>query len=457
MKHDSCTVLVLGGGPGGYVCALRAAQFGLDTVLVEAAALGGTCLNVGCIPSKALIHAAAEMDVARANAADNPLGISASAPSIDLARTQVWKSGIVARLTGGVGALLKRAKVRVVQGRATVLDGKTVDVATPEGPIRLRTANLVIATGSVSQELPNLPVGGAILSSSEALALDQVPATMAVVGGGYIGLEIGTAMASFGARVTVVEVAARILPQYDAELTRPVVSRLGHLGVKVLTDTRAEGYADGRLRVVSAESSQEIEADKVLVAVGRRPNTRGFGLEDLALDMQGDVIAVDERCRTAMEGVFAIGDVTGDPMLAHRAMAQGRIAAEVIAGQPSVWDHRAVPAVCFTDPEVVSVGHLPGDVPEAAVARFPLAANGRALSLGREDGFIRILHDRQSGVIHGIQATGPGVAELSGEFALAIEMGSTLTDLTATIHAHPTLGEALPEAALVGAGMGLHI
>lgn len=457
MKRESCKVLILGAGPGGYVAAIRAGQMGLDTIVVEAGAPGGTCLNVGCIPSKALIHAAEEFAIARHLAGGNALGIRTAAPQIDLAQTIAWKDGIVKRLTGGVAGLMKKARVRVIHGHGRILDGKTVEVETAEGPVQVRTEALVIATGSRPQNIGALPFGGAILSSTEILSLTEVPRRLAVVGGGYIGLEIGTAMAKLGAEVTVVEAAPQILPQYDADLTKPVARRLAALGVTVLTHAKASGFADGLVTVETAEGSRTLPADKVLVTVGRAPVTDDFGLEGLGLTMQGRFIAVDDRCQTSMRGVYAIGDVTGDPMLAHRAMAQGTLVAEVIAGHALSWDKRAIPAVCFTDPEIVTVGSLPKVRPEAAVAVFPFVGNGRSMTLERDDGFVRIVHDRDSGLIHGIQAVGAGVAEMAGQFSLALEMAATLTDIADTIHAHPTLGETIQEAAMKGLGRALHL
>lgn len=457
MKRETCKVLIIGAGPGGYVCAIRAAQLGLETVVIEARAAGGTCLNVGCIPSKALIHAANEFHAARHLAGENPFGITTSTPAIDLGRTTDWKDGIVARLTGGVAGLLRKAKVRVIEGQARILDGKTVEVETAEGAVRLRTEHLVIATGSRPQALSALPFGGDILSSTEALSLRQVPGRLAIVGGGYIGLEIGTAMAKLGAQVTIIEAGPRILPQYDADLTKPVAARLTAFGVTVLTGARAEAFAGGVLSVTTAEGSREVAADKVLVTAGRVPVVSGFGLEELHLDRRGPFIAVDAQCRTSMRGVWAIGDVTGDPMLAHRAMAQGDLVAEAIAGKKVSWDKRAMPAVCFTDPEIVTLGAMPGTVPGAEVAVFPFAGNGRSLTLERGDGFVRVVCEPSTGLVLGLQAVGAGVSELAGEFALALEMAATLTDLAATIHAHPTLGETVQEAALKGLGRALHI
>ncbi|MFV0382848.1 dihydrolipoyl dehydrogenase [Paracoccus sp. (in: a-proteobacteria)] len=457
MRHEACKLLVIGAGPGGYVCAIRAGQAGLDTIVVDEGRPGGTCLNVGCIPSKALIHAADEFHIAAGLSRPNALGITTAPPAIDLGQTVAWKDGIVARLTGGVGALLKKAAVRVIAGRAVIVDGKTVEVAGPDGPLRIAAERIVIATGSRPQELPALPFGGDILSSTEALSLDRVPDRLAVVGGGYIGLEIGTAMAKLGAQVTVVEAAARILPQYDAELTQPVLRRLATLGVTVLTRARAASFSRGSLAVTMGDEPRDIPADKVLVAVGRAPVTDGFGLKELGLTMNGRYLAIDDRCQTSMRGVYAIGDVTGDPMLAHRAMAQGALVAGILSGSAARWDKRAIPAVCYTDPEIVTVGKLPGNAPDEETALFPFAGNGRAMTLGRDDGFVRIVFRKSSGLVTGIQAVGPGVSELAGEFALALEMAATLTDIAETIHAHPTLGETVQEATMKARGQALHI
>ncbi len=329
MTDLSCKLLVVGAGPGGYVCAIRAGQLGIDTMVVEADRFGGTCLNVGCIPSKALIHAADEFHKLTAFAENMAMGISASSPSINFARTIEWKDGIVARLNGGVGALLKKAKVRTVHGTARFLDGKTVSVTSADGERRIRAESIVIATGSAPVELPLMPFGGNVISSTEALALADVPGRLAVVGGGYIGLEIGTALAKLGSTVTVVEAESEILPQYDAELTRPVVKRLAALGIDVMTGSRAIGLSGEALEIESgAGDKTSIVVDTVLVSVGRRPRTKGVGLEELSLTMADQFVHIDDRCQTSMRGVYAIGDVTGEPMLAHRAMHQGEMVAE---------------------------------------------------------------------------------------------------------------------------------
>ncbi|RST87137.1 dihydrolipoyl dehydrogenase [Aquibium carbonis] len=465
MIDITCQLLVIGAGPGGYVCAIRAGQLGLDTVIVEAGKPGGTCLNVGCIPSKAMIHAADEFARLGAFAGGiSPLGITAASPAIDLAKTIEWKDGIVRRLTGGVSGLLKKAGVKQVDGWARIHDGKTVVVETSTGPQRIVADTVVIATGSEAVELPGLPLGGNVISSTEALALTSVPERMAVVGAGYIGLELGTAFAKLGAKVTILEAADRILPLWDAELTKPVARRLEKLGIEVRTGARADRYAasSGTLAFLDAAGeSRTIDADKVLVTVGRRPATHGWGLEELDLTMEGRAIAIDEHCRTSMRGVYAIGDVTGEPMLAHRAMAQGEMVAEIAAGHRRAWDSRAIPAICFTDPEIVSVGLSPADAEKAGLdtrtGTFPLQANGRAMTLERDDGFVRIVARAGDNVILGIQATGVQVSELASSFAYAIEMGARLEDIAATIHAHPTMGEAVQEAAMRGLGHALHI
>ncbi|MGE5151486.1 MAG: FAD-dependent oxidoreductase, partial [Rhodospirillaceae bacterium] len=332
MAEISAKVLVVGGGPGGYVTAIRAGQLGLDVVLVEQdgreGGLGGTCLNVGCIPSKAIIHAADAFHHAREQATSAPFGVRVGKPTVDFARTVDWKDGIVGRLTSGVGALLKRHKVKIIHGHAEMLDGKTCRVDADTGPQTVRAEHVVLATGSESASLPALPFGGPVISSTDALSLPAVPERLAVVGAGYIGLELGTAFAKLGSKVTVVEAEDRILPAYDAELTRPVARRLKALGVEVLTGAKASGLSDdGKMLRVSQRggAARDIPADKILVATGRRARTTGLGLDRLDLTMNGAFVRIDERCATSMYNVWAVGDLTGEPMLAHRAMAQGEM------------------------------------------------------------------------------------------------------------------------------------
>lgn len=464
MKEIVCKLLVIGAGPGGYVCAIRAGQLGVDTVIVESGRAGGTCLNIGCIPSKALIHAAEEFDRVRHMASANALGISVGPAKLDLAQTVRWKDGIVGRLNSGVLGLLRKSKVKIVHGPARFRDGKTVEVETETGTQLIRAETVVIATGSEPVELPFLPFGGPVISSTEALSLTDVPQRLVVVGGGYIGLELGTAFAKMGAEVTVVEATAQILPQYDAELVRPVAKRLADLGVNVLTDTKAKGLAEGRdaLLIETADGSQQsLPADRILVTVGRRPRTQGWGLEELDLDRSGRFIRIDERCRTSMRGVYAIGDVTGEPMLAHRAMAQGEMVAEIVAGRKRSWDKRAIPAVCFTDPEIVTAGLSPDEARtqgyEVRIGQFPFTANGRAMTTEDEDGFVRVVARTDTNLVLGLQAVGAGISELSSTFSLALEMGARLEDIAGTIHAHPTRSEGLQETALKALGHALHI
>src|SRR5882672_4900492 len=464
MADINAKVLVVGGGPGGYVAAIRAGQLGLDVVLAEQGGndggLGGTCLNVGCIPSKALIHAADAFHHAVEQSRTAPLGIRVEHPTIDFPRTIEWKDGVVGRLTSGVGALLKRHRVKILQGHAEMVDGKSCRIETDTGPQVVHAEHVVLATGSVPASLPTLPFGGKVISSTEALSLSAVPERLAVVGAGYIGLELGMAFAKLGSKVTVIEAEDRILPIYDAELVRPVVRRLKVLGIEVLTDTRAAGLSEDGLAIEGA-AARTIAADKILVATGRRARLEGFGLERLDLTMNGPFVQIDERCATSMRNVWAVGDLTGEPMLAHRAMAQGAVVAELIAGHRRVFDGAVIPAVCFTDPEIVTVGLSPDEARmaghEAHTALFPFQANGRALTLGAEDGFVRVTARADNHLLLGIAAVGAGVSELVTAFGLALEMGARLEDVGGTIHAHPTLGEAFHEASLRALGEALHI
>ena len=464
METINTTLLIIGGGPGGYVAGIRAGQLGIPAIVVEGANPGGTCLNVGCIPSKALIHAADEFHKAATYAAqESPLGITVDSARIDLARTVAWKDGIVKRLTGGVGALLKKQGVRVVHGWARVLDGKTVEVeADGQETVHIRCEHLLLASGSQAVELPFMPFGGPVISSTEALAQDSVPRRLVVVGAGYIGLELGTAYRKLGSQVTVVEAAERILPAYDADLVKPVARSLERLGVELRLATSVLGMEGERVKVRDASGVEAyLEADKVLVAVGRKPATTGWGLENLMLDMAGRAIKVDEQCRTSMRNVWAIGDLTGEPMLAHRAMAQGEMVAEIIAGKRRWFQPAAIPAVCYTDPEIVVAGMSPSETQAAGIdaiqASFPFSANGRAMTIEGTDGFVRVVARKDNHLILGWQAVGVGVSELAAGFTQSIELGAQLEDVARTIHAHPTLGEAVQEAALRALGHALHI
>ncbi|ELQ16653.1 dihydrolipoamide dehydrogenase [Pseudomonas fluorescens BRIP34879] len=452
------TLLIIGGGPGGYVAAIRAGQLGIPTLLVEGQALGGTCLNIGCIPSKALIHVAEQFQHTEHHSQGSALGIEVAAPTLNIQKSVEWKDAIVDRLTTGVAALLKKHKVQVIHGWARVVDGKTVEV----GDQRIQCEHLLLATGSKSVNLPMLPMGGPIISSTEALSPTQVPKRLIVVGGGYIGLELGIAYRKLGADVSVVEAQDRILPAYDAELTQPVNESLKQLGVRLYLKHSVIGFADDKLQVRDPNGDTlSLETDQVLVAVGRIPNTRGWNLEALNLDMNGAAIKIDSRCQTSMRNVYAIGDLSGEPMLAHRAMAQGEMVAELISGKAREFNPAAIPAVCFTDPELVVVGKTPEQAMAAGldciVASFPFAANGRAMTLASKSGFVRVVARRDNHLIVGWQAVGVGVSELSTAFGLSLEMGARLEDVAGTIHAHPTLGEAVQEAALRALGHALHL
>jgi dihydrolipoamide dehydrogenase len=461
-------LLVIGGGPGGYIAAIRAAQLGVSTVLVEGEYLGGTCLNIGCIPSKALIHVADEFKKATHHGPDSALGIRATPPTLDAAQAVRWKDGVVRRLTGGVASLLRKHGAQVINGWAEIIDGKTVEIraqrAGGEQTRRITCEHLLLAPGSAPVALPSLPFGGRVISSTEALSPAGIPRQLVVVGAGYIGLELGIAYRKLGADVTIVEALAQVLPTYDAELVRPVAASLRRLGVTVHLGCTVLGLTssgDG-VRMRDAQGAEhELAADQVLVAVGRRPRTEGWGLERLQLDMDGRFVKVDAECRTSMRNVWAIGDVTGEPMLAHRASAQGAMVAEIVGGARRRFEPAAIPAVVFTDPEVVTAGRSPDDAARAGIdcihAHFPFSANARALTLESGEGFVRVVARRDNHLIVGWQAVGPDVSELAAAFVQSIEMGARLEDVAGTIHAHPTLGEAVQEAAMRALGHSLNV
>jgi dihydrolipoyl dehydrogenase len=464
MQTLSTTLLVIGGGPGGYVAAIRAGKLGVPTTLVEGEVLGGTCLNVGCIPSKALIHAASEFAKASGYARGSPLGIHVGAPTIDVARTVRWKDEIVGRLTSGVAALLKKSGAHVVEGWARVVDGKTVDVSGGSEALRIRCEHLLLATGSREIALAAMPFGDSVVSSTAALSPPALPRRLVVVGAGYIGLELGIAYRKLGVDVAVVEALDRVLPAYDEELTKPVGAALRRLGIDVHLGCTVEGLsgAGGAVRVRDRDGHETLlPTDRVLVAVGRRPRTEGWGLESLMLDMNGRAVRIDDQCRTSMRNVWAIGDLTGEPMLAHRAMAQGEMVAEIVAGERRRFTPAAIPAICFTDPEVVAVGLSPSEAAAARIdsidAAFPFAANGRAMTIETTEGFVRVVARRDDHRIIGWHAVGGSVSELAAAFSQSIEMGARLEDVAHTIHAHPTLGEAVQEAALRALGQALHV
>ena len=461
-------VLVVGGGPGGYVAAIRCGQLGLKTTIVEADRLGGTCLIRGCIPSKALIHVAGKFEAMREHVGAGKLGIKLdSPPQFDLGGAVDWKETVVDRLNGGVAALLKKAKVRVVHGKAVFSDAKNCTVATPEGEVAISAEHVILATGSVVAGIPSIPYGEHVMSSTEALLQRDMPKRLVVIGAGYIGMELGIAYAKMGSEVVFVEALDRILTLFDRPLVKPVEAWLKQHKVAVHLSTKAIGLvedANGRaLEVEAADGTrQRLACDKVLVAVGRRPATQGWGLEKMAIDMNGPFVKVDDQCRTSMRNVWAIGDLIGEPMLAHKASAQGEMVAELIAGHRRSFNPVAIAAVCFTEPELVGAGLSPDEAKakgiEVVVGQFPFAANGRSLAMqaGTDGGFVRVTARADNHLVIGIHAVGAHVSELSGEFALALEMGARLEDLSGTIHVHPTMTETLPEAALAALGHAIH-
>ncbi|MDI3299307.1 MAG: dihydrolipoyl dehydrogenase [Bacillota bacterium] len=474
-NRESTDLLVVGGGPGGYVAAIRAAQLGLGVTLVEAGEVGGVCLNEGCIPSKALISAADLF--ARAREAGG-MGLLFGEARVDLERLQAWKEGVVRQLTRGVRQLLEGNGVRLVRGRARLAGAGRArveplpggDGATPAAGGEIAFRQAILATGSRPAGLDVLPFDGDwVLDASGALALRELPGELVVVGGGYIGIELGTVYAKLGSRVTVVEALPEILTGVDRGLVAVVERRLRQLGVTVHKgasllggEPPAAGARQGRVAVRLADGRElALPAEKVLVSVGRRPNSEELGLESvgLAADAKG-FLAVDEQRRTRVPGLFAVGDLTGGPLLAHKASHEGIVAAEAAAGRRTAFEPRAIPAVIFSDPEIATAGLGEEEARrqgiEPLAARFNFAANGRALGEGRGEGFVQLVADKADHTLVGAQIVGPDASSLIGEAVLAIEMGATLEDLALTIHAHPTLPEAIMEAAGVGLGQPVH-
>lgn len=459
-------VLVIGGGPGGYVAAIRAGQLGLDTTLVEADQVGGVCLNRGCIPSKALISAS---DVAHEAANAEELGITAD-PSVDLGRMVEWKQGVVDKLTGGVEHLLEANGVTVMSGRAEFADedrARVVSQGEGEGAETVEFEHAILATGSRPIEIPGFEYGeGPVIDSAAALELDEVPDRLVVVGAGYIGMELSTVFAKLGSDVTVVEMLDDVLPGYESDVARYVKRRADGLGIDFHFGQRAsewQGTDDGYVCITEDEDGTTYEhpADTVLVAVGRAPVTDTLNLDAVDLEPNEDgFLETDDQCRTAVEHVFAVGDVAGEPMLAHKAMYEGEVAAEVIDGEPVGLDAQAIPAAVFTDPEIATVGLTEAEAAEAGyeplVGRFQLGASGRALTTNHAEGFVRVVADAESHFLVGAQIVGPEASELVAELALAIEMGARLEDVAGTVHTHPTLAESTREATLAALGRAVH-
>lgn len=455
--------IVIGAGPGGYVAAIRAAQLGQKVTVVEKGELGGVCLNVGCIPSKALINAAHKYESAKHS---EDIGIFAENVRVDFSKVQAWKQSVVKKLTGGVAGLLKGNKVEVVKGEAYFVDANTIRVMDEKSAQTYTFKNIIIATGSRPIELPSFKFSKRVIDSTGALNLPEIPKKLVVVGGGYIGSELGTAYANFGTEVTILEGADDILMGFEKQMTALVKKSLKRKGAKIVTKAMAKGVEETENGVVVTYEvngkEEKIEADYVLVTVGRRPNTDELGLEQVGIEMtERGLIKVDKQCRTNIPNIYAIGDIVEGPPLAHKASYEGKVAAEAISGHPSEVDYLAIPAVCFTDPELATVGYTEeqakGEGIEVVAAKFPFAANGRSLALNNSEGFLKLITRKEDGLVIGGQIAGPGASDMIAEIGLAIEAGVTAEDIAMTIHAHPTLGEITMEAAEVALGTPIHI
>ena len=445
-------VAVVGGGPGGYSAAFRCAELGLETVVIDAGKrLGGACLFEGCIPSKALLHVAALIeDAERAR----ELGVDFGEPRVSLDPLRKWKSErVIGRLARGLASVAKARSVDVIGGRAVFESSRELRVEGDE-PQKVRFKHAIVATGSAPARLPGLSVAGdRVIDSTAALELAEIPERLLVIGGGYIGLELGQVYAALGSQVTLVEMTDGLLPGVDKALVQPLARRCEKLFSKILLGTKVTSLSEKGSAVEARFGADDVQTfDRVLVAVGRHPASAGLGLEHTraGVDARG-FVTVDERCRTVDPAIYAVGDVTGEPMLAHRAMRQGKVAAEVIAGRPAAFDNVVVPAVVFTDPEVAWCGLTESEAARdgraVKIAKREWAASGRALTLGRSDGLTKIIADADTGRVLGVGIVGPGAGELIAEGALAVETAMTVEDLAATIHTHPTLSETLMEAA----------
>lgn len=459
-------VIVLGGGPGGYPCAIRLGQLGLEVACVEEEEYGGVCLNWGCIPSKALISTAHLYHKAQ-NGADQ--GLMVQSVAIDAERMQRWKDGIVKKLTGGVRTLLKGNGAEIVEGRGKLLDANRVEV-TKNGKTEVLTAkSIVIATGSATIQIPGFEFDGkTVIGAREAVSLSQIPRRLCVIGGGVIGLELGMVYQAFGSELSVVELTPNLLPGTDPDCVKLVERGITKRGGKILKQAKAERFernTDGSLTLhvgLSAGGSERIDCDVLLVAVGMRPRSRGIGLEEVGvtIDPRG-FVPTDQNCRTNIPNIYAIGDVSGPPMLAHKATKEGEVCAEVIAGKPSAKDWVTVPGIIFTEPEIATVGLTEAQAKEQGfdvkVGKFPFAALARAMSIRETDGFVKFVTDKETRRVLGIHIVGPAASDLISEAALALEMVATADDVAMTIHPHPTLGEALMEAAAHSLGHAIHI
>jgi len=467
-KELRADAVVIGSGPGGYVCGIRLGQLGVKTIVVEKESPGGVCLNVGCIPSKALIHAAKTFEKLSKS---ESMGIKISGtPKVDMEQMQTWKGGIVKKLTGGVKQLLKANGTQFVMGTARLAKGSggahRVIVEGKDGETTIVAKNVVLATGSRPIVIPGFDIDQKkVIDSSGALALTSVPKRMVVIGGGYIGLELGTVYAKLGTEVTVVEALDSLLSGMDRDCVKVVARKLKKMGVDVKLNTLAKGWKkSGKAMSVTVEGKggeESIATDVVLVSVGRRPNSENLGLEKLGVTTERGFVSVDDKLATNVPGIYAIGDLCGGMLLAHKASKEAEVVAEVIAGHNAAMDVRTIPAVVFTDPEVASSGMTEEEASAAGhelkVGKFPFAALGRAMSVNDTDGFAKVVADAQSNEILGWHIVGNGASDLISEGALALEMGAELYDMSLTVHPHPTLSEALMEASAAALGEAVHV
>ena len=457
--------LVIGAGPGGYVAGIRLGQLKKKAIVVERDKPGGICLNVGCIPSKALINASKTYDKIKNHGAE--IGLYADNVRVDMGKMQSWKGEVVSKLTGGVRTLLKANGCDYRTGTAKLVSKNTVEVTDAAGVVTtIQADSIIIATGSRPIEIPGFKFDGQrIVDSTGALDFTTVPERFIVVGGGYIGIEIGTLYAKLGSKVTIVEALPTILAGNDPEIIQLVTRKLKKLGVEIMTGAKAKSWteASGRAAVTLEVEGRDVtlEADKVLVAVGRRPNSEGLGLEAVGVKIDKGFVPVDKQLRTNVPGIYAIGDVAGQPMLAHKASKEAEVAAEVIAGHRAEMDVRCIPAVIFSDPEVATAGISAEEGTrrgrKVKVGKFPFAALGRAIANADTDGFVKVVIDAQTKEVLGIHVVGNGASDVIAEAALAIEMGALAEDIALTIHAHPTLPEAIMEAAKASLGEAIHI
>ena len=455
--------LVVGAGPGGYVAAIRAAQTGQKVTVVERGALGGVCLNVGCIPSKALISVGHRFEQAKHS---DDMGVVASEVKLDWAKAQAFKDSVVSKLVGGVEGLLKGNKVDIVKGEAYFVDANTVRVIDGDKAQTYTFKNAILATGSRPVEIPTFKFTERVINSTGALSLPEVPEKLVVIGGGYIGTELGSAYANLGSQVTIIEGGKDILAGFEKQMTQVVKKGLKKKGVEVVVGASAKGVEENENGVVvtyeAGGEEKTVEANYVLVTVGRRPNTDEMGLEEIGIKFaERGLLEVDKQCRTSVPNIYAIGDIVAGPQLAHKASYEGKVAAEAIAGEKSIVDYLAIPAVCFTDPELATVGYSEDQAKaegiEVKAAKFPFAANGRALALNQTEGFVKLVARKEDGLLIGAQIVGAGASDMIAEMGLAIEGGMTAEDVALTIHAHPTLGEITMEAAEVLLGNPIHI